>query len=255
MILMTIGDAIVPRRTVGLAFVLAVLTGCGQHVPATPPTPAPVGPTPRPKLGPTHAGDALRARLADALRGSDPRTADLVASAMTEVTSVEAAWLPGWQVLDVLYRGTPHGRRLFVGLADDDRVLQLAGRPDSFDAMTAKAGVEVADARTAAAVAQVRLDATRTFVHYAYRVDRVEDIQWLPQPTLREQAEQRRLERTYRSRIAPPAARSQATGWALTLWTVDDRSLVEHRLVVSRAGQVADTVRTVESRLPVPETR
>ena len=250
---MTIGDAVVSRRTVGLAVVLAVLTGCRPPVPATPPTPPPVGPTPGPT--PDDAADALRARLADALRGSDPRTADLVGSALTEMTSVGAAWLPGWQVLDVLYRGMPHGRRFFVGLADDDRVLQLAGRPDTYDAMTAMAGVEVDDARTAAAVAQVRLDATRTFVHYAYRVERVEDIQWLPQPTPREQAERRRLERTYRSRIAPPAARNQATGWSLTLWTVDDRSLIEHRLVVSRAGQVADTVRTVESRLPVPETR
>jgi hypothetical protein len=194
----------------------------------------------------------LRQRLANAMRGQDPSGAHLVEDALTDLTVVTAAWLPGWQVIDVSYRGVPHGRRFAVGLADDDRVTYLAGEPDAFDAMTAAAGVDVADAATATALAQVLLDATRTFVHYAYRVESVGDVDWLPNPTPQEQAARRRVERAYATRIAPPAAREQGGGWALTVWMVDDRSLVEHALVVSRTGQVSDRARTVEPRLPVP---
>ena len=167
---------------------------------------------------------------------------------------MEAPWLAGWQVVDVIYRGVPHGRRFAVGLSDDGRVTYLAGKPDAFDAMTAEAGVDVADARTATSLAQVRLDANRTFVHYAYRVESVGDVMWLPNPTPQEQAEQRRVERAHRSRITPPTARKDGDGWDLTLWMVDDRSLVEHTLAVSRTGRVTDRVRTVEPQLPVPES-
>lgn len=256
--LMTIGDSVVPRRTL-VVLVLAVLTGCAQRVPATPTSPPtqPVAPTPGPTTGPTpeHASGPLRSRLANALRGGDPLAAGLVENAATDITTVETGWLPDWHVVDVNYRGVPHGRRFYVGLADDDRVLPLAGRPDAFAAMTAAARVEVVDARTATAVAQVCLDATRTFERYAYRVESVGDIQWLSQPTPQQQAERRRVERAYGSRIARPAAARQASGWALTLWTVDNSSLVEHHLVVSRAGQVGDSPRTVEPRLPAPESR
>lgn len=252
MVLMTVSDAVLSRRTVGLALALAVLVGCGQHVPVPPPSTDPVPPSTGPT--PKNQGAALRQRLAHALRSQHPDQARLVEDALTDLTAVEAAWLPAWQVIDVSYRGVPHGRRFFVGLADDDQVSHLAGQPDTFNAMTATAGVDVRDGGTASAVAQVCLDATRTFQHYAYRVEGVGDIAWLPNPTPREEAERRRVERAYGSRLTAPAARNHGTDWALTLWTVDNRSLIEHTLVVSRAGRVSDRARTVDPHLPVPES-
>jgi hypothetical protein len=142
-----------------------------------------------------------------------------------------------------------------AGGSADGRVKHLAGEPDAFAAMVSAAGVDVVDPSTATAVAQLQVDAVRTFQRYAYRVERVDDIGWVPQPDAAEQAARRRLTRTYRSTIAPPAAREVPDGWRLTLWTVDDRALVEHTITVTRAGRVLDVTRTVEPRLPVPSSR
>lgn len=97
---------------------------------------------------------------------------------LTDVTAVEAEWLPGWRVIAVSYRGV----------------------------------------------------------------------------LTQQQAEWRRVERAHRSRIGRPMVRKRGSGWALTLWMVDDRSLVGHTLLVSRAGQVSEHVRTLEPVLPMPQS-
>jgi hypothetical protein len=164
---------------------------------------------------------------------------------------VAADWLPGWQILDVLSRTPPHPQRFYVALSTDGRAEVLTGKPEAFSAVLVDAGVRVDSAEVAIGVGSVFLDSTRSFQSYAYRIDSVAAIGWIPKPTAAERAARDRLVQTYRSMIKPPRAAESGDGWQVTVWMVQDRHLVRHELGIA-SGTVSDHAETVETDLPVP---
>jgi hypothetical protein len=227
--------------------VTATLTGCGPGGPgpeAPPPT------TTGPRV--TSSATDLRGRLAAALRGTSPAYARLVENPQTTLTPVAAAWLPGWQILDVVDPTPPHPRRFFVALSGAGRAEVLSGEPAAFSTMLAEAEVAVDSSERAAAVAATFLDVTRDFAVFAYRIDGVDDIEWLPQPSAAEQARRDALRQDYRSRVQPPRVAESDDGWQVTVWMVQGRDLVIHELSVATGTAVTDRTATLEQDIPVP---
>ena len=234
-------------RTVAVVSTLvAVAGGCGAGAPSTPPSPPPSS------TGTGEPTTDLRTRLADALRPTDPRNADLVADPVSTLAVVPAEWLPGWQVLDVQNARLAHPRRFFVGLSADGTVQRLTGHPEAFAAMVRAAGVRVADGPTASRLVAVQLDSTRPFRQYAYRVAGTADIDWVPNPTADERRARRQIEQAYGDRITDPTPTRSGDGWALRVWMVDGQTLVEHAATVAADGTVTDQARVAERDLPVP---
>ena len=197
---------------------------------------------------------SLRDRLASALQATSPTRAKLVTDPQTTLTPVAADWLPGWQILDVLNKTPPHPRRLYVALSTDGRAEVLTGKPEAFSTVLVDAGVQVASAEQAVDVGSVFLDATRDFRAYAYRIDSVADIEWIPKPTAAEQAVRDNLRKTYQSLVKPPQAAESGEGWRVTIWMVQGRDLVTHELSIATGKAVSDQTKTAERNIPVPHS-
>jgi len=222
------------------ALLALTLAGCG----------APPSGGARPEPEPAAAD--VRARLAAALSEESEHYAAMVEDPATTVTLVEATWLTRWQVFDVLWRGPYHPQRFYAALSDDDTVLVLSGHPEAFAQMTANAQVQVDDASVAVDIAVFYLDTTRSFQAYSYRIDSVSDISWLPHPDAGEQQRRTEVETQYGPLVAPPAAEPSEDGWTVTVWMVDDRTLVRHQLEIAPDGAVGITSDIVETDIPVP---
>lgn len=236
------------RNTLLIAAIVAVavlaFSGC---VPGVTPPPA------DPPSGPPSSGQEgdMRTRLARALRPVSPDTATLVEDPRTTLTEVPAEWLDGWTLIDVLHYGANHPRRVYVALSDTDEVQLLTGRPDAFNAVVRGTG----PSRDAAAdIARAFLDTTRDFRKWSYRVERVEDVTWLPKPTAEQVRARDALIKKLRSKITAPRPVADGDAWSVTLWTVTGTSLVQHELTVRADGTVQDTAVVAESDLPVPDS-
>ena len=227
--------------------VVATLSGCGPGAPEP-------AETPTTTTGPsvTSSPTDVRGRLASALQGTSPAYARLVEDQQTRLTPVEAAWLPGWQILDVLNRTPPHPQRLFVALSDQGRAEVLTGRPEAMSAVLTDAKVRIDSPERAADVAGTFLDVTRDFKTFAYRVDSVDDIQWLPKLSAAEEAARDLVVKTYRKKVEPPQVAESGDGWQVTVWMVQGRDLVTHELVLASGTAVTDQTETVERNIPVP---
>jgi hypothetical protein len=237
------GDRRYSRRAVvagGVLLVAGTLLACSPNGPEGSSTP------------PITTGASLRVRLTSALRTTSPTSAELVDDPETTLTPVAANWLPGWQILDVLNKTPPHPRRFYVALSTDGRAQILTGNPQAFSTVLVDAGVQVDSAEVAVGVGSVFLDTTRDFQAYAYRIDSVADIAWIPKPTAAEQAVRDEVMKTYRSKIKPPHAQDSGDGWQVTVWMVQDRDLVTHRLDMASGMAVSDQVETAETNIPVP---
>ena len=216
-----------------------------------PTTPSTSPPSPRPTNDPEAA---LRTRLADALRAEDPLSAGLVTQPSTALDVVDAGWLSGWQVVDVNVRSMPHPRRFYVGLSEDGRAEYLSGQPQRFDAMVADARIRVGVGRTAIAVGETFLDATRTFQRYSERVEDLSRVRWSPKLDPAEQSARDRVLETYGQQVRAPRATPAGDGWTSTFWMVDGSTLVRHDLTVAADGVVTDAPEVVARDLPVPES-
>lgn len=105
-------------------------------------------------------------------------------------------------------------------------------------------------------VGTVFLDTTRDFRAYAYRVERVADIEWRPQLTATEQGERDRVVAGYGTQVRPPSAeRSADGGWRVVVWMVQGHDLVRHELDVATARPLTDRPTTLVADLPVPISR
>ena len=214
-------------------------------------TPSTSPSSPRPTNDPEAA---LRTRLAEALRADDPVSAGAVTNATTKLDVVAADWLPGWQVVDVTVRSMPHPQRFYVGLSEDGRARYLSGQPQNFDAMVTDARIRVGAGRTAIAVGETFLDATRTFQHYSERVEGLGRIEWSPDLSPAERSARDRVLQTYGATVRAPRATPAGDGWTLTVWMVDGSTLVRHDLTVAADGAVTDAPEVVARDLPVPES-
>lgn len=203
---------------------------------------------------PGHSGD-LRARLATALRPGSPATADLVEDRQTTLTPVEADWLSGWQIVDVINSTGPHPRRFYAALSDGGPVEVLTGRQDAFSTVLVGAGAQIGSADVAASVAAVFLDSTRDFQVWAYRIERVEDIQWRPKLTPEETGARDALLATYRDQVKPPQSEGSPEGWVVTVWMVDGLDLVRHTLGIASGIAITDQVEMAAKDIPVPYSR
>jgi hypothetical protein len=193
----------------------------------------------------------MRAQLAAGLRSVSPGSARLVENAATKLRVVPAAWLPGWQVIDVTNNTLAHPQRFYVALAEGGEVQYLSGEPESFTTVVTAAQPKIASAQTAQAVSDLYLDSTRSFVTYSYRIASLDDVSWLPHPTAAETAARGRVEETYGARVTSAAPERSGSGWTLTQWMVSGRDLVRHRVTVASNGTISDVADTVTS-LPVP---
>lgn len=196
----------------------------------------------------------MRTRLAEALRADDPVSAGAVTNATTRLDVVDTGWLPGWQVVDVTVRSMPHPQRFYVGLSEDGRARYLSGQPQSFDAMVTDARIRVGEARTAIAVGETFLDATRTFQRYSERVEDLGRVEWRPGLSPAEESARDRVLHTYGDAVRAPRATPAGDGWTLSVWMVDGSTLVRHDLTVAVDGAVTDVPEVVARDLPVPES-
>lgn len=196
--------------------------------------------------------DDLRARLAAALRDNSPTQAALVEDGRTALTPTAVDWLPGWRIVDVISSTPPHPRRFFAALPDEGYALVLTGSPERFSALLVDAGVRVESADVATGVATLFLDSTRDFRAYAYRVDRVEDIEWRPQLSAAEQATRDEVVAGYGDQVKPAYAESNAGGWRVEVWMVSGQDLVRHELGIATGRPVSDRAETVARGIPVP---
>jgi hypothetical protein len=226
----------------------ASLTACSPSGPEPSTTPSTTG---TPSVS-SSSPSSLRDRLAAALQATNPARAKLVENPQTTLTPVTADWLPGWQILDAMNKTPPHPQRLYVALSTDGRAEVLTGKPEAFSTVLEEAGVQVDSAKVASSIGEVFLDSTRDFRAYAYRVDSVADIEWLPKPRAAEQAARDQLMKTYRSKIGPAQATESSEGWQVTIWMVQGRDLVTHQLGIASGTAVTDQAETVEKDLPVP---
>jgi hypothetical protein len=227
--------------------VTATLSACGPSGPDP-------GSTPSMTTGPsvTSSPGDVRGRLASALQGTSPAYAKLVENPQTSLIPVTADWLPGWQILDVVNKTPPHPQRFFVALSDQGRADVLTGRPEAFSAVLIDAGVRIDSADRAADVAATFLDTTRDFKVFAYRVDSVDDISWLPRPSAAEDARRDALAQDYDSLVKPPQVAESGDGWQVTVWMVQGRDLVTHEVGLASGTAVTDATETVEKDIPVP---
>lgn len=227
--------------------VTATLSACGPGGPEP-------GETPSTTTGPsvTSSPTDVRGRLVSALQDSSPASAKLVENPQTALTPVEADWLPGWQILDVVNKTPPHPQRFFVALSDGGRAEVLSGRPDAFSAVLTDAEVAIDSSARAATVAATFLDVTRDFKVFAYRVDSVDDIKWLPRPSAAEEAARDALVKDYRGQVKPPQVEESGDGYQVTAWMVQGRDLVTHDVGLASGTAVTDQAETAEKDIPVP---
>jgi hypothetical protein len=227
-------------------------------LPACTPDQTPTSPpstTPSSSVSSSPDASDTRGRLAAGLQSTSPATARLVSDPKTTLTPVQAAWLSGWQILDVANQTPPHPRRVVVALSETGEAVVLSGQPDAFSTMVQKVGVTVSSADVAAQVATVYLDSTRTFTTLAYRVDDVEDISWRPGLTAAEQKTRDAIVSTYGDKIAPAKAERASSGWTVESWMVSGAELVRHETTIAADGALTDRTETVVSDLPVPASR
>lgn len=204
--------------------------------------------------GTTRAGADVRDRLAEGLATVSPHDAQLVKTSRTEVTPVEATWLRGWQVFDVLWSGPNHPVRFYAALSDDGTALMLTGSPESFSQMARSAQVVVDDATVAVEVGNLYLDVTRDFYRWSERIDSMSDIEWRPDIDSDVAMQQQRadLETQFGEIVQPPVARPSDSGWSVTIWMTYDRSLVRHDLEIATDGAVHDSAEIVAADMPLP---
>ena len=146
----------------------------------------------------------------------------------------------------------PHPQRFFVALSDQGRAEVLTGKPEAMSAVLTDAGVQIDSSERAADVAATFLDVTRDFKVFAYRVDSVDDISWLPRPSAAEEARRDALVKDYDSLVKPPQVAESGDGWQVTVWMVQGRDLVTHEVGLASGAAVTDSAETVEKDIPVP---
>ena len=243
------------RTTTVLAAIglVLVLAACSPEQDGPSSSPSPV-PTRSAVSGSPDAAD-LRGRLALGLQDISPVSARLVTDPETALNPVPAAWLPGWQILDVQNLTGQHPRRFYVALADDNQVVVLTAQPAAFSSLLSDAGVSVTSADTATDIAAVFLDSTRNFVAYSYRIDGVDDIEWRPTLTAEQSKARDQIIAAHGKKITPATAEQTASGWTVSVWTIDDTDLVRHEVSVAANGAVSDKIETVATDLPVPASR
>lgn len=251
------------RTAAGVALATALLLGaaaCGPDAagPTASPTPATSGPS-GPSVDDTPTDDPREAdvstRLADAVRAQDPTLADRVTADGTTVTPLATPWLTGWQVLDVLAAGGSHGARAHVALSDDGEAVVLAGAPEAFADVLARADVQVADEATAVAVVDTYLDATRSFRQWSQRVVSFDDIRLRPRLDADAQAAVDAAHATLEGQLAPTTATPTDDGFDVVAWVADGGTVVRHTVHLGADGTLADDAEDVVTDLPVPISR
>ena len=241
--------SVVPAVLAAASLLLAAsLTACSPSGPEPSTTPSTTGTPSVSSSSPSNVRD----RLVSALQATNPAKAKLAENPQTTLTPVTADWLTGWQILDAVNNTPPHPQRFYVALSADGRAEVLTGKPEAFSTVLHDAGVQVDSAKVASSVGEVFLDSTRDFRAFAYRIDSVSDIKWLPKPTAAEEATRDQLVKTYSAKIKPAQATESSDGWLVTIWMVQGRDLVTHQLGIASGTAVTDHATTAEKDLPVP---
>lgn len=238
----------------GAVVLVGALSACTPD-PGQPPTVPPSAAPPSSAVTSSPDAQDLRGRLAAGLQQDSPASSRLVADQQTTLTPVAAAWLPGWQIVDVESITPPHPKRFYAALSDDGQAQVLSGQPDRFSALLTAAGVSVSSADDAGEIAVVFLDSTRDFVTLSYRVEKADDIGWRPSMTVEQQQVRDQVLADYGDQITPPKASKSGSGWTVTAWTITGTDLVRHQVSVAGDGAVSDATEIVASDLPVPASR
>lgn len=188
--------------------------------------------------------DTIREGLPD-----ESAVARVIDEQPTTAREVSLPAVTNWRIAEV--RAT--GERAFTSVvaypaSGEPRTVVLTGRPEAWSQLTEGASVE--DAESALQVARTWYDSTRSTTELWYRVESVDDVDW---QRVIDADEVDRLTREHRSTITAPTASRDGDGWAVTLWSVQQRDLVRHDLHVGADASVRDTAETVEEAMPVSE--
>lgn len=246
------------RRLVSTLVALVVIgTAAAACTPSTGPTEPTQTPGETTSAPPTTTGqpptkDAMRTRLAEALRPTSPALATLVDNERSTLAEIKSPWLTGWQLIDVLNQAPPRPRRFVAALSADGSAVVLSGQPASYRALSDEGVITVDSAATAVAVGETYLDVTRDFVKASYRISAIDEVKWIPNQTPAEKAAREELLTSYEERIAAAKPSKVEDGWSYVLWTVTGEDLVQHSVTVATDGRVSDERTVVEKGIPVP---
>lgn len=189
----------------------------------------------------------LRERISRGLR-SDSMLQEALSDPAAEVQPVACEALPQWQIVDITYNGASHPLRWFVAVTRDDEpaVVVLSGFPERWAQITTGAAVD--SASTAEAVAKTWFDSTRSMGTLGYRVESADDIAWPSKPGPEVERARKRVADTYP--LGAPKAEADGDDWRMTLWTMENQTLLEHTLTVSAGALVTDKAVKREEDLP-----
>lgn len=181
----------------------------------------------------------------------DPLLASVITSDDTTLTPIPVSALPGWRLLDVLWRGPAHPQRWLVAVAAD-RVLVLTGGSEPWDQLTE--GAKVTTAAAAIEVATLRATAVHPPGARPVVLRQVDDIRWLPQPGSEQRSDVARARADLADRISPPGAIGEGP-WTVTLWVRVGDTVERHEVQVDHDGTTTATVAVAARSLPVPVSR
>lgn len=194
---------------------------------------------------PTTTGDAatIAAATDDALLTS------VVTDDATTLTRVPLSALPGWRVLDVLWRGPAHPARWLVAV-DGDRAVVLTGHPERWDALATDA--EVTTAEQAVELAVVRTDATHDRSKGYQRLSHVDEIRWLPRPGDEQRQRIEQVRADLADRIGPASAVGEGP-WTVTTWVRAGDAVERLEVEVHHDGSTSTATTLMADDLPVPQ--
>lgn len=230
---------------VALALVAMLLTGCASAAGTGGDEP------PRPN---TRPDEGTRQTISQGLlKSGKQEEARIVALGGSRLTQVKAPFLQSWKIYRVVHRQGSHPVLLHVATGNG-QVELLTGVPEAFEKVTAADGATVQDAATAAELARVYIETTRSGDVLTYVVGRVEDIKFRPGITGDDARHRDEIVAKYRPRIKAPTAVAGKKGFSATVYVVKDKSLQRHDLKVSGKGAIEDDVKTLVRDMPVPYT-
>lgn len=243
--------------TVGALGLVLVLTGCGgadTEPTDTEPTDtvAVTAETPD-ETPPATGGSDVHTRLANALVEEAPLLSRQILAAKPRL---EEHALPeqitGWQAFEVIREDSPNIPPAVVAINDEDRAMVLSAQPENFTVLTA--GISVADAEQATALAAGFLELTRDRSRLGYPIASFDDLRWADRLNADQVAVQAQAERELADGMHGPQVSETADGWVVTSWAGDQDTIVRHETTVARDGTVSDRATTMAEALPLQRT-
>jgi hypothetical protein len=191
--------------------------------------------------------------LAELTRSGHTTEANLVKNrGAGRLTRVPTSFLRSWQIVRLEYFRLSNPVTFYMAVGDSQARL-LTENPAGFNQATAAAGTRLDDNKTAAELARIYLETTRTLIKRSYVIDRADSIRFLPEPSKEEKRRRNQIVKEYRNVIRPPQV-TRSEIFTVTAYVVRDRELQRRTLNISRSGMVLESTQVLATDLPVPHS-